>query len=645
MLSACGGASDGPDRQASPGQLPQSSVASPEMGTFARTRDSYWLLASATGITVKDRSGTTADVVVSPAQVLHFSDFTVEPGIGNAARTIAPADLKLLIQLYVAFFNRVPEASGLKYWIEQFRSGTSIDAIGDAFYSAAVQYAPITGYSQTMTNSDFVALVYRNVLGRTGMTAPGSDELGFWAGEIASGRTTRGKLIRQMLASAYSFAGDVTWGWVPQLLDNKYAVSLYFAVQQGLSYTNPEDNITRGALIAGAITPTDTSAAMTLIGVTDSSFDLFHDGDGASEFVLGALVPDSYAAYRWAQPSISNTWKVLETLRASGFGWIRMWTTTHGFNELRQTDDWHALGWKNEYWSCLEMSGAILKAGADAGMRQRAVLFLSDIAANAGNQPRPSAWNGLSTADLQATIETHARQVATYYQSLGLNIEVFEIGNEIEFGICGVTLSATPIPAGVDPVNDPAWMKENLWSKMAPLLTAAIRGVRSVYPSCKICLHIAGFGYSTDDVIAPGFFASMLSLGVPFDVAGFSYPYLIVPEPVVPQPYFRQPKFLNALAAVRNMNLEVDIVEFDYPADPRGILQTPSPEYPLTPDGQAKFIQDLATTVKGTVSSLYYFYPDHYPGLNNDSSPDLGSCGLFDAKDVARPALSVFAGL
>jgi hypothetical protein len=54
---------------------------------------------------------------------------------------------------------------------------------------------------------------------------------------------------------------------VADLLDNKIAVSRSFAIDWGLNYNTPEGSIEQGMAIAAAVTPTDTSAAIALIGV------------------------------------------------------------------------------------------------------------------------------------------------------------------------------------------------------------------------------------------------------------------------------------------------------------------------------------------------------------------------------------------
>ena len=75
-----------------------------------------------------------------------------------------------------------------------------------------------------------------------------------------------------MLTAAHTFTNDPTWGWVPQLLNNKVTVGYQAAVTYGLDYNSSSDAITQGMAIAHAVTPTDTSAAVGLIGVAGHVF-------------------------------------------------------------------------------------------------------------------------------------------------------------------------------------------------------------------------------------------------------------------------------------------------------------------------------------------------------------------------------------
>ena len=63
--------------------------------------------------------------------------------------------------------------------------------------------------------------------------------------------------------------GAKVYGFVAQSLNNKAAVANYYAIQHGLSLNVQVDNVAFGIQLAGLITPTSTSAAIALIGVSD----------------------------------------------------------------------------------------------------------------------------------------------------------------------------------------------------------------------------------------------------------------------------------------------------------------------------------------------------------------------------------------
>lgn len=225
-----------------------------------------WVLSTASQVSVQKIGGSDTDMLTNVERV-QFADMTVNLTTASNAKTVSANDLKSIEELYIAYFNRTPDADGLSYWVDQLKAGQSIGQIGESFYSAAVQYANLTGYTSTMTNADFVRVVYKNVLGRSGATAPPDEDVNFWAGNLANGTATRGSLIATMLNSAHSFKGDAKWGWVADLLDNKVNVANYFAVDNGLNYNTPEDSISKGMAIASAITATDTQSAIQLIGI------------------------------------------------------------------------------------------------------------------------------------------------------------------------------------------------------------------------------------------------------------------------------------------------------------------------------------------------------------------------------------------
>ena len=221
--------------------------------------------ASQTASVADQQSNRDGQDTLRSIERLQFADVTLNLAIFDEAKTIPPAQLQKLAELYVAFFNRVPDADGLSYWISQLKSGKTINDLATSFYSAGIQYSDLTGFSEGMAVTDFINTIYRNVLGR--VDGADTEGLNYWTQELNSGKATRGSLVNAILDAAHTYNGNVTWGWVADLLDNKISVANTVAVTWGLNYNTPEQSIVQGMAIAAAVTPTDTQAALNLIGI------------------------------------------------------------------------------------------------------------------------------------------------------------------------------------------------------------------------------------------------------------------------------------------------------------------------------------------------------------------------------------------
>jgi len=220
---------------------------------------------------VRDKGGIDGQDTLASVERLRFTDKTVDLTVSAASKAVPVATVKSIVELYTAFFNRVPDSEGIAFWLGQSAAGVSIPAIADAFFRAAVQYPTLTGYSTGMTTGDFVGVIYKNVLGRAAVDAEG---LAYWAGALSRGSETRGTLVKSILDSAHTFKGRPDFGWVADLLDNKYVVGKRFAIDFGLSFNTPEESISKGMQIAAAVTSTDTSVAIGLIGVNSADLQL-----------------------------------------------------------------------------------------------------------------------------------------------------------------------------------------------------------------------------------------------------------------------------------------------------------------------------------------------------------------------------------
>ncbi|MBI3712933.1 MAG: DUF4214 domain-containing protein [Burkholderiales bacterium] len=295
LLSACGGQIDSVSTQKKSMQAaPELAIAAaPADASFPEPRANYTIAHSEVGVTVTHITSKVATVVKSATR-LQFSDMSMNLQVAQNAKTIAEKDLNSLIDLYIAFFNRAPDADGLNYWINSIKSGTSLDQIAASFYQAALAYPVQTGYSANMSNEDFVRIIYKNVLGRTGTTAPNDSEVKYWADDIRNG-SPKSKLINTMLVSARTFASDKEWGWVTTLLNNKVAVGKYFAIEQGLNYNTPEDSITNTMKMVALITPTDVAAAKKTLALSETALNLSLSSGSGQGRMLDCFNPSLYA--------------------------------------------------------------------------------------------------------------------------------------------------------------------------------------------------------------------------------------------------------------------------------------------------------------------------------------------------------------
>ncbi len=241
--------------------------------SFAGPRSNYAIRNTAAGFVVTEIATSKVTSIPSNITNLNFSDATINLQIAKKASAISANDLQKLEELYVAFFNRVPDANGLSYWIDQLAAGATINQIADNFYRAALLFPTETGYNANMSTADFIKIIYKNVLGRTSVDQAGLD---YWTSSLNSGKESRSSLVATILYSAHTFKGDSTYGYVADLLDNKIAIANYFAVQQGMGYLNDADSITIGMKIAAAVTNYEFINAKKLILVgNDASADIF----------------------------------------------------------------------------------------------------------------------------------------------------------------------------------------------------------------------------------------------------------------------------------------------------------------------------------------------------------------------------------
>ena len=105
------------------------------------------------------------------------------------ARTEATNFVDPVLRMYQSAYGRVPDPSGLDYWSGQLRGGAQIEVIAGSFLGEAEAQA--RGVSPDNTNSEFIAALYRNVLGRDG----DAGGVAYWSEQLDNNIRTRANVL------------------------------------------------------------------------------------------------------------------------------------------------------------------------------------------------------------------------------------------------------------------------------------------------------------------------------------------------------------------------------------------------------------------------------------------------------------------
>jgi hypothetical protein len=241
-----------------------------DTAVYTGNRADFSLSGNRSGFTVTG-PGHGTDTLFDIEKV-QFSDRSYNLQAAAVAEQVPLIAIQSIIDLYIGYFDRVPEASGLVYWINELRAGASLDQIAARFYQAGVQYSDQTGYSANMPVRDFVLIAYANVLGREGFYAPSNDEVNYWTNNILLGNVSREGMIKQMLFDARGFYSDPTWWWVPATLDNKVDFGYLHAVTYGVDYNSAAAGIQTTRLMADNIDENGITLAIQLMGLGPNDY-------------------------------------------------------------------------------------------------------------------------------------------------------------------------------------------------------------------------------------------------------------------------------------------------------------------------------------------------------------------------------------
>jgi hypothetical protein len=209
-----------------------------DISSYTGLAKNYTLTFGRTGATVIDRASDRDGIdTLNNIESIQFADSTLQTlwftEAGSLASNAATADsFETLTAMYMAYFNRAPDAVGLYYWGSNVYQGQTFNQVAENFFLAPETQAlypnPIDTQSSVSEMTGFINSVYQNVLNRT----PDSEGLNYWLNGLQTGSSTATGFILQIIKAAVSPTGspiDAAY------FTTKGEVADHFAITNGLT--------------------------------------------------------------------------------------------------------------------------------------------------------------------------------------------------------------------------------------------------------------------------------------------------------------------------------------------------------------------------------------------------------------------------
>jgi len=260
----------------------------------------------------------------------------------------------------------------------------------------------------------------------------------------------------------------------------------------------------------------------------------------------------------------------------------------------------------------------------------------SDTWADPGHQTKPAAWTSLSFNSLVTQVHDYTRDVVSDMKDAGVLPDMVQIGNEIASGMLwndGYPWTGGSNNAGFD--------------NLATLLGAGISGAKDGAGPGQEPLIMIHHDRGDNWGATSYFFNKLEARNVDFDVIGYSY---------YPRYHYNPNTGAGGLADVAETfdntalayGKPVVLVETGFASRGPQFEPIDQFEYPVTPQGQADFLQALVDIVENVPNDLgqgvFWWYPEALPigNVNGESVWEGGRLGLFDQNGNLLPAASVF---
>jgi len=287
-------------------------------------------------------------------------------------------------------------------------------------------------------------------------------------------------------------------------------------------------------------------------------------------------------------------------------------------------------------WTCDTDAGSldyVLKIANECKKNNIAlylVLFLSDNWSDYVKQPVPEKWKNLPFTDKINKIREYSKTVVSEFIKTGVTPVIYEIGNEIDFGICGEFENEWHNRFNYE------YMKKNIWLKSAQIIAAAQTGILEVDTNAKFVLHLTQW-WNIEFCL--NFFNYMLQNNVRIDYLGLSY------FPTSNMSEKNDLKFFESITEQlsKSLNRKIIVCEYGYPSKNNFSGQFTEwnkqiKGYELNEAGQAQWITDFLSVCgkNNNIRGAFYWSPEWY------DSEMWEAFSLFDKNGNPKKAINSF---
>lgn len=167
-----------------------------DTAVYSGRQNDYTLELSPVQITITDRqSNRDGTDALEGIEFLRFDeDFNEHFSLTTFVQSdnIRAVSIPSFTELYIAYFNRAPDAIGFHFWGSALANGSTLEDLASLFMD---QNETRLTYPEGTSNIEFTTSVYNNLFGRV----PDQAGLEFWVSALDSGNVSRDQFILEVL--------------------------------------------------------------------------------------------------------------------------------------------------------------------------------------------------------------------------------------------------------------------------------------------------------------------------------------------------------------------------------------------------------------------------------------------------------------